>query len=34
MRRRIVEEIVDKAAQKVKSAVSAWFADAPPEKKR
>jgi hypothetical protein len=34
MRRRIVEEIVDKAAQKVKSAVSAWFADAPAEKKR
>jgi ribosomal protein L15 len=34
MRRQIVEGIVDQAAQKVKSAVSAWFADAPAEKKR
>jgi hypothetical protein len=34
MRRRIVEEIVEKAGQKVKSAVSAWFADPPAEKKR
>ena len=29
MRRRIVEEIVEKAEQKVKSAVSAWFVDVP-----
>ena len=27
MRRRIIEEIADKALQKAKSAVSAWFAD-------
>ena len=27
MRRRIIEEMADKALQKVKSAVSSWFAD-------
>jgi hypothetical protein len=34
MRRRLIEEMADKALQKVKSAVSQWFADVPAEKKR
>jgi hypothetical protein len=34
MRRRLIEEMADKALQKVKSAVSSWFADTPAEKKR
>jgi hypothetical protein len=33
-RRRLIEEMADKALQKAKAAVSSWFADAPAEKKR
>jgi hypothetical protein len=33
-RRRLIEEMADKALQKAKAAVSSWFADVPAEKKR